>query len=100
MRRAANGTGWRGIDSRGYMVVKHGSKTELEHRLVMEETLGRKLLPGEEVHHKNTIKTDNDPSNLELWSGSQPRGGRVEDKIDWALEFLGLYGEVDFKRLR
>lgn len=62
-----------------------------EHIVVMEDILGRYLLPGEEAHHKNTIRSDNRPENLELWIISQPSGGRVEDMVAWAREILNLY---------
>jgi len=62
-----------------------------EHILVMEEILGRYLVPGESVHHRNGVRDDNRPQNLELWTRPQPTGIRVSDAIAWAHEILGLY---------
>jgi hypothetical protein len=57
----------------------------------MEQMLGRKLLSGENVHHRNGVRCDNRPENLELWTRWQPSGQRVEDKVKWAIELLMLY---------
>ena len=38
----------------------------LEHRLVIEEILGRYLLPTEIIHHIDGNRTNNKPSNLRL----------------------------------
>jgi hypothetical protein len=112
------GVGYPGAYATGYMP---------EHRWVMEQRLGRSLLPTEEVHHRNGHRDDNDRCpkcpfsaappgvrgsrlhcaacgwvslsrpNLELWTRSQPRSQRVGDKIEWALGFLAEYGHVSFQ---
>jgi hypothetical protein len=75
------------VDASGYVFIGKAA----QHRLVMEQILGRSLHQWETVHHKNGDRADNRPENLELWSSAQPAGQRVEDKVAFALDILATY---------
>ena len=72
----SNWKGGRTVASNGYVLVKVGHDHHLadvrgyayEHRLVAEQILGRRLEPGEQVHHRNADKADNDPTNIEVFA--------------------------------
>lgn len=76
----------------GYIVLSSGPHaTRREHQVIMEEILARPLFPGETVHHKNGVRDDNRPENLELWASRHPPGQRIKDLQEWAIKILTRY---------
>jgi hypothetical protein len=76
----------------------------LEHRLVMEQKLGRRLLRTEQVNHIDHVRDNNDPSNLEVLSaGAHARETIAHAKKqrqiarDELSEYRRLYGPLPGK---
>ena len=64
--------GAKNFNDQGYVRVKTragAGRWELEHALVVEKQIGRRLFPGEQVHHINGVRDDNRPENLHLCRG-------------------------------
>ena len=65
---------WKGghVTNAGYRVIsKRGKRNLLEHRVVMEEMLGRPLTSDEVVHHRDGNRSNNSPDNLQLMTREQ-----------------------------
>jgi HNH endonuclease len=72
------------ITNQGYRAFSFNYETLFEHRLVMEQHLGRKLLPDEDVHHKDGNRLNNSPDNLEVLDHSAHT--RRHRTLTWDLE--------------
>jgi len=90
----------RHIKRHGYVYVSlpalanGGKRGEmLEHRFVMEQKLGRKLLESETVHHRDGDRANNAITNLELFDSRHGPGQRVVDKVQFAIDTIRQYPE-------
>lgn len=61
----------RSLTDRGYIRIKLNGRKVLEHVLVMEQHIGRRLGPDECVHHINGNHSDNRLDNLQLMTKSE-----------------------------
>ncbi|MFZ0178686.1 MAG: HNH endonuclease [Candidatus Dormiibacterota bacterium] len=86
--------GSRTVNKDGYVSIRTATRYRPEHHVVMEAMIGRLLREGENVHHKNGVKADNRPENLELWAVVQPAGQRALDLLLWADEIQARYGPL------
>jgi len=77
----------------GYKLISiYGDGTQsLEHRIIMEKHLGRKLLTNELVHHINDDKSDNRIENLKIITRSEHM------KLHWEKITKSLLNNITFK---
>ena len=77
---------------------KGNYKYAMQHRLVMEQHLGRKLKDDEVVHHKNCNRSDNRISNLQVMTYAEHSLHHIPKKNGrWSIKFdkCTLCGRTD-----
>lgn len=99
-KRQRHPVGSTNLDAHGYVRVKvlEGSgRWEKQHKLVMEAALGRKLNPGEQVHHINGVRSDNRLENLYLCASAADHNA-VEHSMAVVFRELMAAGYAQFNR--
>ena len=98
--------GLRHTTNEGYVEVweepglgsKNGKWTH-EHRLIMEQFLGRSLVRGESVHHRNGKRDDNRIENLELWISKNQHAHRFGQRVvDVCADYIAEMSGADRER--
>jgi len=79
-----------------YVTNKRG-KTDVEHRVIMEEHLGRELDYNEVVHHINGDDKDNRLENLQLMSRSE-HTKLHNPKISYTCFICNWCGKIIFRK--
>jgi hypothetical protein len=70
--------GWSTITAQGYLITsvpdhprKNSQGMVFAHRIVAEKNLGRLLMPGEVIHHRDGNKLNNEAANLMILSANE-----------------------------
>lgn len=78
------------ININGYKRVKIKGKDILEHRLVMEKHIGRKLKKNEHIHHIDKNKLNNSIENLQIVTNAEHHSIHMIENINNGSNIRGV----------